>query len=146
MDIFTSFIISILATFGFAVQSNSPLKTLLPSCVAGGISWIVYDFFTNTTSNYIMAGFASAFIVGALGEFFARRYQKPSTVFILPGLIPLVPGAGMYYSMSHLISQEYLLFAKKSAETFFIAASLSLGIVVASVFSRSLKRVKYKRV
>ncbi|MDO5713187.1 MAG: threonine/serine exporter family protein [Tissierellia bacterium] len=140
-----SLFIAAIATSGFAVQFNAPKRTLIPASLGGGISWVIYDSVLDSGSNFILAGFIAAFIVGTIGEFSARKFHCPATLFILPGLIPLVPGAGMYYTMSHLIEQNYELFTKTSVETFFTAASLSVGVVASSVFSKSLKGFKVKK-
>lgn len=140
-----SFIVAAIATSGFALQFNAPKKTLIPACVGGGISWVIYDVTRSGGSNFIFSGFIAAFVVGAVGELLSRKYHSPATLFILPGLIPLVPGAGMYYTMSYLVEQNYEKFMIVGVETFFTAASLSMGIVASSVFSRSLRNFKFKK-
>src|SRR5699024_7858313 len=95
--------------------------------------------------NYIISSFISAFFIGLCGEILSRLLKSPATLFVLPGMISLVPGGGMYYAMSHLIEQNYEAFVLKAVETFLIAASLSMGIVFSTLFSRSLKRNRSKK-
>lgn len=140
-----AFLAASLATTGFAVLFNAPRKTILAASINGGLSWIIYDYTRSGGSNFILSAFLAAFFVGAVGELLARIYHCPATLFILPGLIPLVPGAGMYYSMSYLIAENYEQFTKAIAETLFIASSLSIGIVASSIFSKSLRLFKFKR-
>ncbi len=59
-------------------------------------------------------------MVGTLGELFARYFKKPATVYIIPGIVPLVPGAGMYYTMLALVEKDFLLAANNGTETFFL--------------------------
>lgn len=144
MTLVIYFFAATIATAGFSLMFNAPRRTMLAASIGGGLSYVVYEAILGASpQNFILAGFLSAFLVGIIGEILARRYQTPATIFILPGLIPLVPGAGMYYAMSALIEQDYGLFARTSVETFFIAASLSLGVVSSAVFSRSLTRFKF---
>lgn len=145
MMYFKAFLLSAVATFGFAMIFQAPRHTILPACIASGISWVIYDICRDMYMNYMLSAFLAAVSVGTFGEFLSRRYHSPATLFILPGLIPLVPGAGMYYSMTHLIAQEYSKFIEIGAQTFFTAAALSIGVVVSSNFSRSLKRVKLRK-
>lgn len=140
-----AFIYSFIASLGFALIFNAPKRSILPACLVGGISWVVYEFLQVQNCNYIFSAFLAAFIIGILGEFFSRRLKNPATLFILPGLIPLVPGAGMYYSMNHLIDQNYNSFIAVGAKTFFIAVALSIGIVASSIFSKSLRRVRIRK-
>ncbi len=74
----------------------------------------------------------------------ARYYKKPATVYIIPGIVPLVPGAGMYYTMLALVSKDFYTAINKGTETFFIAAAISLGIIISTSLSRSIKRMKHK--
>ena len=79
-----------------------------------------------------------------LGEVFARYTKKPATLYVNPGIISLVPGAGMYYTMLALIENDYTTAIDKGAETFFIAAAIAMGIIISSAFSHSIRRVKSK--
>lgn len=140
-----AFIYSFIASLGFALIFNAPKRSILPACLVGGISWVVYEFLQVQNCNYIFSAFLAAFIIGILGEIFSRRLKNPATLFILPGLIPLVPGAGMYYSMNYLIAQNYNSFIAVGAKTFFTAVALSIGIVASSIFSKSLRRVRVRK-
>ena len=52
------------------------------------------------------------------------------TIFLLPGIFPLVPGAGIYYTAYYFLQGEEVLFASKGAETFKVALALALGIAL----------------
>ena len=94
--------------------------------------------------SFVAGTFFGALTVGILGEFLARLNKKPATLYITPGIIPLVPGAGMYYTMLALIEKDFSMAGNKGVETLFIAAAISIGIIISSVFSRSIKRVRQK--
>ena len=140
-----AFVYSFLATLGFAILFHSPKRSILPACLSSGLSWLVYEYLQISGVNYIFSAFASAFLIGIFGEFLSRRLKNPATVFILPGLIPLVPGAGMYYSMNSLINQDYNSFMAVGVKTFFTALALSFGLVVSSTFSNSLRHVRERK-
>ena len=52
------------------------------------------------------------------------------TIFLLPGIFPLVPGAGIYYTAYYFLQGEQELFASKGGETFKVALALALGIAL----------------
>ena len=52
------------------------------------------------------------------------------TIFLLPGIFPLVPGAGIYYTAYYFLRGEQALFASKGVETFKVALALALGIAL----------------
>ena len=50
-------------------------------------------------------------------RFFAIAHKAPITLFLLCGIFPLVPGAGIYYTAYYLLLNEEQLFAAKGVET-----------------------------
>ncbi|SHG93166.1 Uncharacterized membrane protein YjjB, DUF3815 family [Anaerosphaera aminiphila DSM 21120] len=135
----TQFLIATFAAMGFAIYFNCPKKAIFISCIYGGISWIIYKFTLLQTNNFFIAGCFSTFVLGFIGEFAARRMKKPATVFILPALTPMVPGAGMYYTMYYLINDNTKLAQQSAIETFLIASSLAVGIVASTSIINAYK-------
>lgn len=129
-------------TIGIAILLQSPKKTSLYGGLIGGLSWGVLYIGVNMAGNIIVGSFLSAFTVGILGEVLARWTKKPSTLYVNPGIVPLVPGAGMYYTMFFLVENDYIAAVEKGVETFFIAAAISMGLIISSAFSQSLKTFK----
>lgn len=142
MNLIKELIFSGLSTMGIAILFRSPKKTIIFAGLVGTVAWGVFSLSLNASENIIIASFLAALTVGILGEYFARLKKNPATLYVTPGIIPLVPGAGMYYTMLALIENDYTAAIAKGSETFFIAAAISMGIIVSSSFSRSIKRVK----
>lgn len=144
MSLIKEMFLSAFSTMGFAILFRSPKKAIFYAGFVGAIAWGVFSMSLNISQNIVASSFLAALTVGILGEFFARYSKKPATLYVTPGIVPLVPGAGMYYTMIALIENDYAAAITKGSETFFIAAAISMGIIVSSVFSRSIKRVKTK--
>ncbi|MGO1469541.1 MAG: threonine/serine exporter family protein [Tissierella sp.] len=142
MAIIFQFIYSFFATTGFAIYFGAPVNSVIPSGIAGGLSWSLYYIVFLTLHNKILATFMGAFLVGALGEILATKYKKPATVFITPGIVSLVPGAGMYYTMSYLVGKDYNNAIATGTETFFVAAAIAIGVIISTMFSRLIKSFK----
>ena len=142
MTVILQFIYSFFATIGFAIYVGAPLYSLFASGVVGGLSWSLYYIVFSTSKNIILSTFLGAFLVGSIGEALAIKYKKPATVFITPGLVPLVPGAGMYYTMSFLVSEDFNKAIASGTEVFFLAAAIAIGIIVSTIFSKSIRRFK----
>ena len=56
---------------------------------------------------------------------FARK--APVTVFLICGIFPLVPGAGIYYTGYHFFMGQDALALDKGLETIKIAIAIALG-------------------
>jgi len=68
--------------------------------------------------------------LAALARVFAIRHKAPLTVFLLSGIFPLVPGAGIYNTAYYFLQDDRALFANAGVETLKIALALALGIAL----------------
>ena len=137
MFLFKQFIFAYISTIGFSILFNMPKNAILKSGFNGALGWLIYQSFNiNLSSSPIIAVFWSSISVSIIGEFFAMKYKKPATVFIIPGIVPLVPGAGMYYTMLAITERRFIDAANLGNETLFIAASISIGIIISSSISK----------
>lgn len=144
MEIIKQFLLSFMSTVGFSILYSCPKDTIGYSALAGSAGWTAYYVTSNFLNSTVTGTFIGALTVGILGQVLSRLNKKPATLFITPGIIPLVPGAGMYYTMFSLIEKDFHMAANKGLETFFIAAAISIGIIISSIFSISIKRVRQK--
>lgn len=142
MELIYQLIFSFFATIGFAIYFSAPLSSIFASGLAGGVSWVLYFIIFHSFNNKVLGTFLASFLVGVLGEQLAIRLKKPATVFITPGIVSLVPGAGMYYTMSYLVERDFSMAATSGSETFFVAAAIAMGIIASTIFSRSIKAFK----
>jgi len=144
MEFIKSFIFSFCGTIGFSIIFKTPRDSLIKTGILGGLGWVINLFMTNLFNSPVTGMFFAALTVGILGEILATHFKKPATIFIIPGIITLVPGAGMYYTMLALIKKEFYNAIKTGTETIFIAAAIAIGIILSSTLSKSIKRVKGK--
>ena len=126
------------ASFCFIFQVRKPLFILLCS-LNGALSWLVYlltDFFPAEAARYFVATIA----VSALAEILARLLKAPATIFLVIGIIPLVPGGGLYYTMSHLLDGELALFTQTGLNTIAAAGAIAVGVSLVSSIARMIRK------
>lgn len=140
--IFLQFISSFLATIGFAILFNIPKKAIVKASFVGAAGWIAFVYSNEHFHSLIAASFIGACIVAIISEIFARIFKETVTVFIIPGIIPLVPGAGMYYTMLAVIQKDFNKFASIGSETMFIAGGIAASILIVSSITRMIFKVK----
>ena len=63
-----------------------------------------------------------------LTRVFAILQKTPVTVFLLSGIFPLVPGAGIYYTAYYFIQGDNALALSNGISTFKVAVALAVGI------------------
>jgi len=62
----------------------------------------------------------------------ARILKTPVTVFLITGIIPLVPGGNLYYTMNYVLAKQWHLSSLYGQKTILIAIAVAAGIMIAS--------------
>ena len=145
IPIYMHFIYSTLATIGFSIFLNSPIKALIPAGITGGIGWTIYYYLNEVSSNSIFANFLAAVIVSLISEILARKLKFPAILFVIPGIIPLVPGLGMYNTMLYLVQNNYDLAISTGTDVLFVACAIALGVLVITSLVRTLNSIKVQK-
>lgn len=127
--ILVQFIISMLATISFAVLFTSPRKEVVYCGLTGAIGWIVYYLLTQNGVNLVAASLIATFCLTILARCFAVVRKTPVTVYLLTGIFPLVPGAGIYYTAYYLFIGNTAMSGYKGLETLEIAGAIVFGII-----------------
>lgn len=145
MPLFLHFFFSGAATIGFSVFLNAPFKSLLPAGITGGIGWAVYVYLFQISSNSIFSNFIAAVIVSFLSEILARKLKHPAILFVIPGIIPLVPGLGMYNTMLYLVQKNFEMGLSTGADTLFIGVAIALGVLVVTSLAKTFNMFKIRK-
>ncbi|MBQ6631116.1 MAG: threonine/serine exporter family protein [Romboutsia sp.] len=146
MPVYMHFLYSTLATIGFSIYFNVPKSALIPSGLTGGIGWSLYYVLINSTNNDILSNFLAAIVVAWISEILARKLKHPAILFVIPGIIPLVPGLGMYNTMLYLVQSNYELAIAKGANVLFVGGAISLGVLVVTSLSRTFNLVSLSKI
>ncbi len=147
MPMYVHIIFSFAAATGFAVFLNGPRQTLFVSGSVGMTSWIVYIIFRRLGFDIMFANFVGAYVAAIMSEKFARRYKKPTIIFLVPGIITLIPGLGLYNTMYYALEGDFFNALKTGTNVLCASGSIALGSIVAASFyrSRALKERKIRK-
>ena len=63
----------------------------------------------------------------------ARKTKSPSTLYLVVGMIPLIPGAALYYMMRNAIQTNFKMFAERGLEAVITGGAIASGIITAMV-------------
>lgn len=122
-------------SFSFAILTNSPKKTLVFCGISGTIGWFVNIILLRSNFSPVIAVFFAALMVNIFSEIFARLLKNPVPIFLIPGIIPLVPGAGMYNTMTALIKNNFDTAIKTGIQTLLIAGSIAIALMLVTSFN-----------
>lgn len=115
--IFLHFIIAMIATLAFAVLFQAPKSEWGLCGVTGGLGWLVYEYLHLQGWHLMLATIVATLVLTLLSRMFAVVRKHPATVYLLSGIFPLVPGAGIYYTAFYLITGNMEMFSTKGRET-----------------------------
>ncbi len=123
-------LMAFLGTLSFSVLFNVPKKELLFCGLAGCICWGFFLVSRELTNSAVIASFISTLVITFVSRYLANIRKMPITIFLVGGIIPLVPGYGIYYTMLNMITNNLPQATAKGIETFKIAGVISIGIVI----------------
>ncbi|MBR5128067.1 MAG: threonine/serine exporter family protein [Roseburia sp.] len=132
------FIVCFFATLSFAVLFSAPKRELVFCGLTGAAGWMVYLILIDSNAGLAVANLGASFTLTLMSRIFAALKRHPVTVYLLAGIFPLVPGAGIYYTSYYFIMHEMEQFAAKGAETLIVAGSIVFGIVFGFSLPQSL--------
>ena len=124
----------------FAVLFHISPRHLPLSALGGLLSWAAYLLLGNLVPDLFYRILLVSILTAAYAEIVARVRKAPATLFLLPALIPLVPGSYVYYMMLSLVmshpqdAREYLLLTTKWAIG--LAAGISLVAAAEQILYR----------
>lgn len=137
-----------LATLGYAVFLYTPKRALLSVSLVGGFGYFIFNVMSIVSEDAVFSTFVAACCVGYLSEVLARVKKSPAIVWVIPGILPLAPGYGLYKTMEYFINKQYDLALEKGLTTLMIAGAISLGVIMITtsyrVFSNTMS-MKYKK-
>lgn len=148
-NLIIEFIFAFLGTLGFTFIFNVPLRHIPTASIIGGLGWVTYQIAVFYSSPISIACFLGACTVGLTSDIAARVFKDAATIFVIPGVLPLVPGAGTYNTMLAIVEGDLKLAASTGVQTLSMAGSIALGLLVVGtilqIIREAVKNIKSVR-
>lgn len=129
---------AVLVSLAFGVIYRVKYRHLPIVALGGGIAWLLYCLSFVPFENIFFSNFCGALFAGAYSEAAARLRRAPVVLFLLPCLIPLVPGSSLYYTLSYAIlknaAQMHFYLRSTIESAFGIAAGVILVTILMHMF------------
>ena len=133
-----------LGTLGFNILFNIRGKKLALATLGGVISWTVFLGLGPILPSEAFRYCISTAVVTVYGEIMARVERTPTTTFLVPSVIPLIPGSALYYTMNYALNKQWRLFAHQAFYTGQLALSLAVGIISITTLVRLIMIFRQK--
>lgn len=147
-DAIVSLITAALGTLGFSILFYVHPRRLFLATLGGVLTTAIYLLAGHFLGGELLPNLLGALVGAGFSEICARLTKVPVPVYMVPCVIPLVPGSALYATMFNFVSGNYPTAASAALTTLVVAMGISGGIVIASViglFLRSWRPFKKKR-
>lgn len=129
MRVISGTIGSFVAIACFAIIMECPKKYIIQAGITGAVGGGVYLLSMECGTDAVMASFLSAFAITLLSHIFARVFRAPVTIFLIPGILPTVPGAGMYRIV------YFMMAGNRNQCSFYLIQTLEIaGMIAVAIF------------
>lgn len=84
----------------------------------------------------IYSSFFGSLALGLLSHYMARKQKEPAIIFMVTGIIPLVPGGLAYDATKNLVLLNFSTAINTMLEVTLIAGAIALGLLFADQISK----------
>ena len=132
-ELLVRLITSAFGSCAFALIFKTDKRHLLMVSISGFFTYLVYHTVSFFGGGFFVASFASTLFAAVFGEACARVFRAPTILYLVTGLIPIVPGGEAYYAMRYLLEKNMDMASVKLLSTGSVALGIASGIVLVSI-------------
>ncbi len=105
-------------------------------CTAAGsiLSWFLYRAVFFFTEHVFFSCVTAAALTALYAEMMARWKKAPVTIFLIPSVLPLIPGSNLYYAVSAAVQDRTAEAIFQGSLTLQYTAAIALGCSLTGAF------------
>ena len=138
MGITVQLIAALFGAAGFAMIFHLPRKYLAAASIGGILSWAIYLAVGVAMPGVFFPALVASAFSALYAEALARWRDIPSLLFVIPAVVPLIPGAPLYYTMSFAVASDWAQVTAYALRTGQFALGIAAGMCVTWLFASFL--------
>lgn len=123
-------LMSVVACFGFVILFNIHGPGGMLCALGGGATWAVFCLVQSLGGGELTCYLLATIAAAAYSEVMARIRKYPAISYLVVSVLPLLPGAGIYYTAQYLVSGEMSRAGASGLHTLAIAGVMAVGILL----------------
>jgi len=128
---FVQLLAAYVGTVAFAVLFGVPRKYYLDSGLCGMLGWLLYLILVNHTGLSVAnVVFFATVLVTFTAMVLAIVRKCPITVYLICGIFPLVPGAGIFWTTYNLVSEQLGAAVQTGVTALKVTIAIAFGIIL----------------
>lgn len=129
-----SYIIQVLSasigSLGFGIIFKMKRRHLPAACLGGGATWIVYLLCMHFHMGLFAANLVATLFATTYAEILRRICKTPRTVFVIPSVVPLIPGSSLYYAMAAIVASNTERAEFYGVQTGTVSGAIAFGLLL----------------
>lgn len=135
MEALEMIVCSFITSVGLGIVFRIEKHSLLWAGLGGGLTRMMYLFLIKLTNTTFITYFLAAVCAALYAELLAMHKKMPSTVFLYPTILPLVPGGTLYYIAAYVMMGDFSSAFSSLWECTLSLGGMCLGFVIISTFT-----------
>ena len=128
---FVQLLAAYVGTVAFAVLFGVPRKYYLDSGLCGMLGWLLYLILVNHTGLSVAnVVFFATVLVTFTAMVLAIMRKCPITVYLICGIFPLVPGAGIFWTTYNVVSEQLGAALHTGITALKVTVAIAFGIIL----------------
>ena len=127
---------ALVACTGYGLVFNVHGRGFILCVLGGALGWGVYCIAMHFGCSEPLSYFFASIFTSLYSEVMARIRKHPATAFLVVSLMPMFPGAGVYYATRFFVQNDLTGFANRGSATIAIAGAIAIGILSVSTLFR----------
>jgi uncharacterized membrane protein YjjB (DUF3815 family) len=129
-------VLCFLGCIGFSILFNIHDLGVMICAFGATLTWIIFCICEHFTGSAILGYFWASAMASCYSEIMARIRKFPAITYLVISIFPLLPGGGVYYTMTHAVRGDMEAFASQGMYTGAIAGIMAIGILLVSTTVR----------
>lgn len=134
LNTITQLLAAFVGAMGFALLFGMRRRYLFAASLGALLGWGVYLLVEWLLGNTFLPSLAAAAFALSYSEIMAKVLKTPATLFVIPAIIPLVPGGSLFYTMSCAVHGDLANARLYGTRTGECALAIAAGISIVLAF------------
>jgi len=123
--------VGFLGTAAFAAVFGAPTKEYVATGICGMAGWIVYLILVrHTQATVFETNLLGSLTITFVSRFMAVRRKCPVIVYQICGILPLVTGAGIFWTSYYLVTQDFGMALSTGVTALAVTLAIVMGIIL----------------
>ena len=146
MHLLEQFLLALMATGGFGIIFRVPARHIPVCMIIGALGWVAFEISMYYYESPVLGCFLGACLVGLASQLAAKILKEATTIFVIPGILCLVPGSKIFYTMAAFLRDEIGDAAEIGTQTLMMAGAIAVGLLTVGAILRVVRSMVRKTI